>query len=88
MKRIVVLIDGTWDKEGASGDTNVAKLDSGQRMPGNAFIKAVATDGAVQNVHYHDGVGTEGNTLSQGAWSGLWVWSQEDHQGCLRVCSR
>ena len=66
MKRIVVLIDGTWDKEGASGDTNVAKLDSGQRMPGNAFIKAVATDGAVQNVHYHDGVGTEGNALVRG----------------------
>ena len=35
-------------------------------MPGNAFIKAVATDGAVQNVHYHDGVGTEGNALVRG----------------------
>ncbi len=66
MKRIVVLIDGTWDKEGTSGDTNVAKLDCGQRMPVKAFIKAVATDGAVQNVHYHDGVGTEGNALVRG----------------------
>ena len=29
MKRIVVLIDGTWGKEGAGIDTNVAKLDLG-----------------------------------------------------------
>jgi uncharacterized protein (DUF2235 family) len=28
MKRIVALIDGTWNKEGIGADTNVAKLDS------------------------------------------------------------
>jgi uncharacterized protein (DUF2235 family) len=27
MKRIVILIDATWDKEGTTGNTNVAKLD-------------------------------------------------------------
>ena len=27
MKRIIVLIDGTWNKEGVNADTNVAKLD-------------------------------------------------------------
>ena len=27
VKRIVILIDGTWDKEGTTGNTNVAKLD-------------------------------------------------------------
>jgi len=60
MKRIVILIDGTWDKEGITGDTNVAKLDSANRVFANAFIKDRAIDGSVQRVRYHDGVGTEG----------------------------
>jgi Uncharacterized alpha/beta hydrolase domain (DUF2235) len=57
MKRIVVLIDGTWGKEGTGLDTNVAKLDCGKKVVTQAFIKARATNGTVQNVHYHDGVG-------------------------------
>ena len=61
MKRIVVLIDGTWNKEGTAGNTNVAKLDIGRRIAANAFIKVNAADGAAQHVHYHDGVGTEGD---------------------------
>ena len=61
MKRIVVLIDGTWNKEGTAGNTNVAKLDIGRRIAANAFIKANAADGTAQHVHYHDGVGTEGD---------------------------
>jgi len=61
MKRIVRLIDGTWNKEGLGADTNVAKLDSGKKIITQAFIKAIAADGTVQNVRYHDGVGTEGN---------------------------
>ena len=35
-------------------DTNVAKLDSGRKIVAQAFIKAQASDGTVQNVHYHD----------------------------------
>jgi len=31
MKRVIVLIDGTWNKEGTGADTNVAKLDSGKK---------------------------------------------------------
>jgi uncharacterized protein (DUF2235 family) len=61
MKRIVVLIDGTWNKEGTTGSTNVATLDNARRIAASAFIKAVATDGTKQHVHYHDGVGTEGD---------------------------
>ena len=61
MKRIVVLIDGTWNKEGTAGNTNVATLDVAHRITANAFIKAEATDGIAQHVHYHDGVGTEGD---------------------------
>jgi len=55
MKRIVVLIDGTCGKEGTVFDTNVAKLDCGKKLVTQAFIRARATDGTVQNVHYHDG---------------------------------
>jgi uncharacterized protein (DUF2235 family) len=59
MKRIVVLIDGTWNKEGSGADTNVAKLDTGKRLA--PCIEAVASDGTQQLVHYHDGVGVDGD---------------------------
>ena len=65
MKRIVVLIDGTWNKEGTTGNTNVAALDSANRIAANAFIKAEAADGTAQRVHYHDGVGTEGDVFKR-----------------------
>jgi uncharacterized protein (DUF2235 family) len=61
MKRIIVLVDGTWNKEGAGADTNVAKLDSGKKVITQAFIKAIATGGIAQHVYYHDGVGSDGN---------------------------
>ena len=61
MKRIVALIDGTWNKEGAGDDTNVAKLDSGKKITTQAFIKTTATDDITQHVHYHDGVGSDGD---------------------------
>jgi uncharacterized protein (DUF2235 family) len=60
MKRIVVLIDGTWTKEGTGDDTNVAKLDCA-KIVANSFIKATATDNTVQLVLYHDGVGADGD---------------------------
>jgi len=59
MKRIVALIDGTWNKEGIGADTNVAKLDSAKKI--RAFIQATAADGTLQHVYYHDGVGSEGD---------------------------
>ena len=62
MKRIVVLIDGTWNKEGTGADTNVAKLNGGKRIITQAFIKPRATDGTAQHVHYHDGVGSDGES--------------------------
>jgi len=65
MKRIVVLIDGTWNKEGTTGNTNVALLDSANRTSPNTFIKAEATDGVAQHVHYHDGVGAEGDLVEK-----------------------
>jgi uncharacterized protein (DUF2235 family) len=59
VKRIVILIDGTWDKEGTTGNTNVAKLDV------NALIKRRAADGTVQRVRYHDGVGAYGDIFKK-----------------------
>ena len=56
MKRIVALIDGTWNKEGSGADTNVAKLDSANKI--QTFIQATAADGTPQRVHYHDGEAT------------------------------
>jgi len=59
MKRIVALIDGTWNNEGSGAYTNVAKLDSGNKI--QSFIRATAGDGTPQCVHYHDGVGSDGD---------------------------
>ena len=59
MKKIVILIDGTWDKEGTTGNTNVAKLGV------NALIKRRAANGTVQQVRYHDGVGAYGDIFKK-----------------------
>jgi hypothetical protein len=48
MKRIVILIDGTWNKEGITGNTNVAALDLGNRIAGHAFIKTSAGNGVAE----------------------------------------
>jgi hypothetical protein len=63
MRRIVVLIDGTWNKEGTTNDTNVAKLDSANRAAERRFIKVEATGAIIQKVHCHDGVGTQGDAF-------------------------
>ena len=65
MKRIIVLIDGTWDKEGAGVDTNVAKLDSAKKPAGQAFIRTSASGGIAQHVYYHDGVGVDGDVIKR-----------------------
>ena len=61
MKRIVILIDGTWNKEAGTGDTNVARLDCNKQIA--KFIKSAAADGTVQQVFYHPGVGAEGDLV-------------------------
>jgi uncharacterized protein (DUF2235 family) len=65
MKRIVFLIDGTWNKEGIAGNTNVAALDPGSRIVAHAFIKTTAADGIAQHVHYHSGVGADGDLFKK-----------------------
>ena len=45
MKRIVILIDGTWNKEAGTGDTNVTRLDCNKQIA--KFIKSAAADGTV-----------------------------------------
>ena len=61
MKRLVVLIDGTWNDEHQSDLTNVAKLDPGK----NPVIKPRGGNGTEQIVFYHSGVGTEGGLLER-----------------------
>jgi hypothetical protein len=65
MKRIAVLIDGTWNKEGADFDTNVAKLDTAQKIVARAFITPKALDGTEQHVFYHSGVGVDGDLVQK-----------------------
>lgn len=64
MKRIVVLIDGTWNKEAVTGNTNVARLDCNKQLV--KFIKSPkAADGIAQQVFYHSGVGSEGDLIQR-----------------------
>jgi hypothetical protein len=49
MKRIVVLIDGTWDEEGIGDATDVAKLDPAYGDRNKALIKASGADGTIQS---------------------------------------
>jgi len=68
MKRILILIDGTWDQEGTGSSTNVAKLDPANKAAGAPLIKPRATDGTEQRVVYHSGVGTDPDFLKR--WLG------------------
>jgi hypothetical protein len=63
MKRIVILIDGTWNDEGHGNDTNIAKLDPDCAGAGAPLISAQSTDGVVQMAFYHKGVGAEPDLL-------------------------
>jgi uncharacterized protein (DUF2235 family) len=65
MKRIVVLIDGTWNDERRGDDTNVAKLDPGNKGALKRLILAKSAAGTLQLCHYHDGVGTQGGFLDR-----------------------
>ncbi len=58
MKRIVILIDGTWNGEDQGLPTNIARLH--QKNTGNAFpplILPKSSDGTEQTSFYHAGVG-------------------------------
>jgi uncharacterized protein (DUF2235 family) len=68
MKRIVILIDGTWDQEGSGGDTNVAKLDPANAAGTSPLIKPYGEDGVDQRVVYHKGVGTDPDLIKH--WLG------------------
>jgi uncharacterized protein (DUF2235 family) len=68
MKRIIILIDGTWDQEGSGNPTNVAKLDPSNTAVGAPFIDAVGKDGLEQRVVYHKGVGADPNFIKH--WLG------------------
>jgi uncharacterized protein (DUF2235 family) len=59
MKRIVVLIDGTWCDEDSQFDTNIAKLDPSNAKIKPPLIKPQAADGTLQKAFYHPGVGAE-----------------------------
>jgi uncharacterized protein (DUF2235 family) len=48
MKRIVILIDGTWNDEGHGNDTNIAKLDPAYAGAGAPLISAKSADGVAQ----------------------------------------
>ena len=58
MKRIVLLLDGTWNTEASTGNTNVAKLDSAGKIFAQALIVAEG-EGVKQIAHYHSGVGVD-----------------------------
>lgn len=63
MKRIVSLIDGTWNEEGKGNDTNIAKLDPNYAKAGAPLIKPRAADGTRQIALYHEGVGSDPDLL-------------------------
>ncbi|HLG80795.1 MAG TPA: DUF2235 domain-containing protein [Bradyrhizobium sp.] len=63
MKRIVILIDGTWNEEGKGNDTNIAKLDPNYKAAGAPLIKPQAADGTAQATFYHKGVGADPDFL-------------------------
>jgi len=62
MKRIVILIDGTWNEEGRGDDTNIARLDPKNKGVA-ALIKPLAADDTTQMAFYHKGVGTDPDFL-------------------------
>ena len=69
MKRIVTLIDGTWDSESRDGTpTNVARLDPGNARAGARLIAERDAAGGAQTVLYHPGVGAVDDAIKH--WLG------------------
>ena len=65
MKRMVLLTDGTWDKEGVAVASNVAKLDASNTAVPRPIVKLITEGGTQQLCHYHPGVGTDGDLLKR-----------------------
>jgi uncharacterized protein (DUF2235 family) len=65
MKRIIILIDGTWNQEGIGDDTNIARLDPNYAGAGMPLIKAVSSAGILQKAFYHKGVGAESDLVKR-----------------------
>jgi uncharacterized protein (DUF2235 family) len=65
MKRIIILIDGTWNQEGIGDDTNIARLDPNYAGAGMPLIKAVSSAGILQKAFYHEGVGAESDLVKR-----------------------
>lgn len=65
MKRIVILIDGTWCDEDSPLPTNIAKLDPNNPRISPPLIRPVAADGTRQSVFYHAGVGADPDLLKR-----------------------
>jgi uncharacterized protein (DUF2235 family) len=68
MKRIVILIDGTWDEEGSDHSTNVAQLDPANQAVRPSLVRAYGNDGFEQRVLYYKGVGTDPDLIKH--WLG------------------
>lgn len=69
MKRIIILIDGTWNLEAENANTNVALLDPGNKtVAGNKLILEQGADKIKQVVHYHCGIGANQTGLKH--WLG------------------
>jgi len=69
LKRIVTLIDGTWDNESPGGTpTNVARLDPGDARAGARLIAERDAAGDAQIVLYHSGVGAVDDAIKH--WLG------------------
>jgi uncharacterized protein (DUF2235 family) len=84
MKRIVTLIDGTWNEEGQGNDTNIAKLDPGYTKAGAPLIKAIAADGTEQRTFYHDGVGADPDFLKHWLGGAIGFGLRQIVQDCYR----
>lgn len=60
MKRIIILIDGTWETEAQNANTNVALLDpQNHTISGSPLIAEADENGISQVVRYHCGVGAD-----------------------------
>jgi len=60
MKRIIILIDGTWNLEAKGANTNVALLDPANKtLAVKPLILSEGTDGVAQVVRYHCGLGAD-----------------------------
>ncbi len=85
MKRIVILIDGTWCDEDSPNPTNIAKLDPDNRKVARPLIRAKAADGTVQRAFYHKGVGAEPEPLKRLLGGAIGLGLERIVQACYRT---